>query len=906
MPTEPRSGGRFAGLSALIALPALLAACVTAQPQGNAPAKPPVSAAAPAAAAAVKPPQATQVRGGGQQAPANTATRPFSDVSKGFERLPGFLTVWRKDDRYLLELSPDDFKHPFFFSTQRRQGIGERGLWSGMMLESGIGKFILLSDRVQWIEKNTRFRSDGNAPLDFAVHNAFSGSLRGVSPVLSRPDPKTGAILVDLNSLALNDFSASASQLQRLYRQPYQFDRNNSRITTIDADPQETGVTMVAHYSAPMLASGSPGQPVQPSVPTTVPDPRSLFLGFTLSFSPLPDEMRGRVADPRVGYFHTEHFNFHDDLASTPREYLIHRWRLEKKDPSAAISEPKEPITYWLGRNIPERYRDTVRDAILAWNAAFERIGFRNAIVVRQQPDDASWNSGARRFSTVQWYLGTDNTAALGPSLVDPRSGEILDADVVLDDHRLRSARRQMQYGMPQGNGEAAHTAHAGEHDDAHCAYADNAFADLGQALELMHLHNEDLTGERSEKVIRDTLRSVVMHEIGHTLGLRHNFRASSVYPLAKLADPAFTAKHGLAGSVMDYLPVNTPLKGEARSALVQDQLGPYDYWAIAYGYTPFAPDKERDGLRAIAARADSDPLLAYGEDTEAGAADGNLLTAGADPSVARRDLGNDPVAWLDRQLKITQELFQALRKRPAIDSDPDQAIAMRESVARGLNLLVAAAGNAARNIGGIHFNRSPGASDRASFRPVSAAEQRRTLRALATGLFDQTGFELGPNLLSRLPPPTLNGVAQEPMLPLVSVLQQTQGRVLDQLFSNRTSARLLEASLIDARSFPLAELHSTLRRDIWRELGRDGDISLPRRNLQRAHLSRVVTLILQGGKAPADARAIARMEATTLQAAVRQGLKRSGRSLEARAHLLESLATLDEALRAPVLRQTP
>ena len=406
-----------------------------------------------------------------------------------------------------------------------------------------------------------------------------------------------------------------------------------------------------------------------------MPDARSLFLGLHYSLAKLPEQpMAARRADPRVGYFDTVRQDFSDDLARTPRVHQINRWRLEKKDPTAAVSEPVKPITFWLDRTIPVKYRDAMSKGILAWNAAFERIGFKDAVVVKVQPDDADFDTLDVGVASVRWMINAQPLfGAIGPSQIDPRSGEILDADIGFESLSSRGVRALARAGAGiEGGGRLAGTdaieqrgAHradrlrsaptAGGLDIHECHHADMAAEQLSYALDVLEARGElDPSSPEAQQWVHDYLTDTTMHEVGHTLGLRHNFRSSRVYTDAQLSDPEFTRQNGLAGSVMEYAPINLSRPGERSAVAWQLALGPYDYWAIEYGYKPIAPEHEKDELQRIAARS-SEPQLAYGTDED------NFL--GIDPESLHFDLGNDPVAFAKKRFDIARDLISARRR---------------------------------------------------------------------------------------------------------------------------------------------------------------------------------------------------------------------------------------------------
>jgi hypothetical protein len=905
----------------------ILTGCATVAPDGATPAAKLAAAApapaAPATSAAAAPTAAKPVAGapaagtptaGAPPAAARpdpAAPRPFAEVIKEAKSDDGFIPVWRKDEKVWLEIPPERLGKPMLLSLSVANSIGERGLYASQMSRDMTVEFRIVGRTLQVLAKNTAFRAAGDAAMARTVQQSFSDSLMASTPVASAAHPERKSILVDASFL-LTDLPGLSTALEFAFRLPYGLDRGNSYIDTARATELSTMLNTQLHFAtaripAPPMMPPPPGAPQMPLPPQAVPDARSFFVGVVVNFAALPDKpMATRAADPRIGHFTEAYVELGNDLKANPRVHNITRWRLEKKDPAAALSEPVKPITFWMDRNIPARYRPAVEAGIVEWNKAFEKIGFKNAVVAKQQPDDADFDTLDAEHASIRWFTGADVGFARGPSVTDPRSGEILDADIAMSDVFGRGSRRFISE-------DVGFSSFAQRQDlrqlwqqggtDAFCSYAVEGAQEMNFAMDLLEARGElDPDSPEAEAFVQAQIKDTIMHEVGHTLGLKHNFRSSTVITREQLKDKAFTDNNAITGSVMDYNAYNIPLAGEPKANLNVTTLGPYDYWAIEYAYRPLEAATEAAELAKIASRS-TEPLLAFADDADAGGFGG---MTGIDPRDNRFDLSDDPLAWAGRRLALSRELWERLQTRGA--KTGDDPLRLRRSLLSGFRQLGPLPELATKYVGGMYTERDLPGSARPTYRPVEPARQREALKFLTTGLFSIDSFQFKPEFLSSLGTDYNEWNRPRPVSVPAAVLS-LQTQALDRLMAAGTAQRLLELPyfLPEAQrktAISLNEMYGTIQGAVWSELKTGSEIDPLRRNLQREHLRRLQSLLTRGAPGlPADALSLARLRADELKGSLQKAAAKPGLSVETRAHLQDSLGTLTEALRATMQR---
>src|SRR5438445_5488629 len=595
--------------------------------------------------------------------------KPFAEVVKDAQVIKGLFTFYQTEEKVFLEIQPEQLDKMYMLSLTCESGLGEAGFYAADMCGETPIVFHKQGKNVQMIAKNTRFVAQDNSPMARAVAHSFSDSILGSAKLESLPHPERKSLLIDLGAILLTDVPMMGYELEATFRIPYHYDAKNSYFGTLKAFERNVEIETVNHFAAehlprrPLLPPGTPPPPTPPP-PRNLPDVRSMLFHFRYSISELPPTgYRARLADDRVGHFFRQVQDFNSDRNFESSRRYIHRWRLEKQEPSAGRSRPKQPIVFWLENTVPVEYRDAIREGILLWNKAFERIGFKDAIEVKQQPDNADWDPADVRYSTIRWFAGyPDPGFAQGPSRVNPLTGEVYDADIRFDAGMTRFFRREInEYVNPVGMpwlDEQRRPFLAPWHNGPteFCDIMQGAVRDAEFAFDLLMARGMDPQSPEAEKFIHDYLVEIAAHEVGHTLGLRHNFRASTIHTLDQAQDAELTEKEGLTGSGMDYIPTNISAHGQRQGQYHQTTLGPYDYWAIEYAYKPIAastPDEELPELAKIAARA-SEPLLAYDTDEDAGIGGGPF---DMDPAVNRFDFGTDPLKFYAQRVKLADEI---------------------------------------------------------------------------------------------------------------------------------------------------------------------------------------------------------------------------------------------------------
>lgn len=761
----------------------------------------------------------------------------------------GVLTVHRVAGDYKLEVPRALLGRDFLMITRIAGVPGDFGgfLSAGTSIAEQVIRFEVQDDRLLVRKVSFREVADESEPIYRSVVN------NNLPPVLAAFEVEAfgpdSSRVVDVTAFFEGDTPA-LSGLSADQRREYgvrRLDTDRSFITRMSAYPENVEV----RHTQTFEATSPPG------------DARSgtITMEMSQSIVLLPEEpMRPRYADPRVGYFSVQRVNYGLDEQKAATQRFIRRWRLEPSDPEAygrgEVVEPVEPITYYLDPATPPRWREFVRQGVEDWNVAFEAAGFRNAIRALDPPspeEDPEWSPEDVRYSTVRWTASTTRNA-VGPSVSDPRTGEIIESDIVWYHNHMRSYRNRLMLETGAANPMAR---------------------SLNQPDELM--------GE--------AMRQVIAHEIGHAIGLPHNMISSSAFPVDSLRDADFARRMGVAPSVMDYARQNyvaQPGDGLVAGDFIR-QIGPYDLYAVEWGYRRWddrTPESERTLLNEmIVARAD-DPMYRYLPQGGFG---------GIDPRAQTEDMGADPVAasaYGVENLKVAADNLVEWTATPG-DDYSDLAELYGELLgqwSRYMNHVVTL-------VGGAYVDLKSTDQEGGVFEGVPRARQEEALAFLAAQVFETPTWLHNRQILDRIGP-----VGQ------IQTLGAGQARILGNLMNARRLVRMADMEILQPENaYPVAEFVPALRAAVFGDLGAVDSIDAYRRALQRVWLERVESLMTEeppGGRffgppvnvARSDVRPVLRAELLALQAEARAASSRVDDPLT-RIHLDDLVVRIDDLL---------
>jgi hypothetical protein len=796
----------------------------------------------------------------------------IASKTKNCKRIPGLFTLFRDTNTgksYLL-IKKNQLDKEFIHFTYTENGVTDAGFHRGQFRGSRIFKIKKHFEYIDFEQQNTGFYFNPNSELSKSANANISHSSLAYEKIMAA-DEKTGEYLIDADELFLSE-KLHQIKPSGFPGNPMAFNlgglsRSKTRYEQLKNYPMNTDLVVRYVFENPYPINGGSEE---------VTDARATNVVVQHSLIEMPaDGYKPRFDDPRIGYF-SDQVNDMTTTAAVNYRDMIHRWDLRKKDPAAAKSEPVKPIVWWIENTTPKELRSTIKAAGEAWNKAFEPLGFINAVQVKEQPDTADWDAGDIRYNVLRWTSSPNPPfGGYGPSFVNPRTGEILGADIMLEyvfvTNRLVAEKLFEVKKADQHYCEAGHNMH-------------NEMLLGAETLRAAGASEIEIT-----KLINQSLHYLVLHEMGHTLGLQHNMKASQLLSPAQLKDKNITA-NSLIGSVMDYPAIN--LNGDVNAVdYCQTAPGPYDMWAIEYGYSLAMDDEKTEGdrLAKILSRS-GEKELTFGNDADDMRAPGKAI----DPRVMVNDLSSDAITYGVERIEKVQSLMRGLKNRYTSGVSWQELRNAYGSLSGAYGQM---AGIISRYVGGIYVERvAPGANSTAPYTPVAYADQKRAMNALAKYAFAPNAMEIPAEITAYLQPQRRGynffGTTEDPKFH--SRVDAMQSGVLDHLLSTSTMLRLSDSRLY-GNKYSVGEMLGDLTKAIFDE-DLNGNVNTFRQVLQINYTERLIAITGLKGNSRHDE--ISKARATAQLQEISRKLKNStGVDKDSKDHRNYVLTLIEKAL---------
>ncbi|KYG81523.1 uncharacterized protein DUF5118 [Roseivirga ehrenbergii] len=759
--------------------------------------------------------------------------KPYSEViTKDAVSDDGLFQVHKIDDKYFFEI-PNDLLGRDMLMVSRiaktASGIGfGGGKTSTLML-----RWERYENKILLKIISTQVTADDNLPISEAVKNSNLDPILASFQVEALSKDGNG-VVIDASSLLTSDIKPlGLPQRNRTQYKVSRMDNDRSYVTRVSSYPENIELRHVKTY----LAGDSPSSREDGAI--TIEMSNSMIL--------LPEvPMQRRLYDERVGWFARGTTDYGLDVQQSKTVRYLDRWRLEVRDEDMAkfrrgeLVVPKKQIVYYIDRATPEKWVKAIKDGIEDWQVAFEAAGFKDAIIAKTPPtpeEDPDWSPEDVRYSVVR-YLASPIPNANGPHVSDPRSGEILESDINWY-HNVMTLLRRWFF------------------------------------VQTSAINPDAQSPEFDDEVMSRLIRFVSSHEVGHTLGLPHNFGSSNAYPVDSLRSAEFTKKMGTAPSLMDYARFNYIAQPEDKGVALMPEVGVYDKYSIAWGYRPIldakTPEEELPTLRRWIEEKNGDPLYRYGRQGNA-----NDYTAQSE------DLGDDAMKASDYGIRNLKIIMNNLKKWTYVPgSDYTELEEMYGEVQSQFNRYM---GHVGRYVGGVKEDYKTVDQEGAVYTHAPKAKQKEAVKFLNDQLFNTPKWILDNEILNRLQD---DGA--------VTAMKSMQVRTLNSVLEPRKLGRVIENEALNGKdAYGMLELFSDVRDGIWSELSAGKTIDTYRRNLQSGYIDRMETLMKDNSQS--DISSVARAELKTLQSRIKAAIPRTSDRMS-KIHLEDALEKVNNIL---------
>lgn len=783
-----------------------------------------------------------------KEAPAKDDIKPLDEVVKKCRKMPGLFPLYQDttNGSLYMQVGQSQLGKEFIYFVHTVDGVSAAGHYRGSYRGSTVFSINKHYSRLEFTVHNTGFYFDSTTALSKAAKANISDATLHSGAIVGQNKDKT-EFLIKADELFLTEAMHPVKPRPVPGLPPGMgfslgnLSKDKTKYGTIRNYPENLDIVSQYVYDNPMPGNGGGAD---------VTDARAITISVQHSVIQMPkNDFKPRKDDARVGYFGQETEDM-TSTSATPYRDFINRWHLVKKDPKAAISEPVEPITWWLEKTTPKELRPTIIKAGLAWNQAFEAAGFRNAVVMKEQPDTATWDAGDIRYNVLRWTSSPNPPfGGYGPSFTNPRTGQILGADIMLEwvfmTNKLVQSDIFETAGWPQFSKEAS-ASMSQSLDQWHKNHQANHHCEAGHLLHhqlqagLSSLEAMDASAVDTKRFIDEGLYYLILHEMGHTMGLMHNMKASQLHGIPAIYDRSITEPVGLTGSVMDYPAANLPLDKAKPIQYFTTRPGPYDVWAIQYGYSPALEDPAAEAARLenILKRS-HEPALAFGNDADDMRAPGKAT----DPRVNVGDLSSDAITFAVNRMKQMNVVLPKLKGKYLKQGGTYHEL--RDRYLRLTGERAIHSGVISRYVGGVYVERANVGqkATNVAYTPVALADQKRAMAALNTYLFapDVTKAETeyynilaqqrrGFNFFRGSEAPNITG----------RLLSQ-QESVLEHLLHPEVQNRLVNAELY-GNAYRLNDMMADLTAGIFRADLASGP-NVFRQNLQNAYVERLISM---------------------------------------------------------------